>query len=122
MKKVGSCHNVATMEPMQQRGFIPEFDLSDRLRKARKTTGLDIREFAEKTGISKATVTNAESGKNKPFKNTIKIWALATGVDYEWLLNGTTPPPEDGEGVAEPGAPSQIRTDDLFFTREMLYP
>lgn len=108
-----------TMKAEIARGFIPEFDLSDRLRKARKTTGLDIRAFAEKVGISKATVTNAESGKNRPQKNTIKIWALATGVDYEWLLTGKTPPPGDGDGVSE-GAPSRIRTDDLFFKRRQI--
>ncbi len=103
-------------------GFIPTWTLGDRLRKARETTGLSMGEFAEKVGLSRVTVGNAESGKKKPLEVTLKRWSLATGVSYEWLLNGTTPPPEDGEGVAEPGAPSQIRTDDLFFTREMLYP
>lgn len=97
------------------RGFVPQWTLGDRLRKARLTTGLGIVEFAEKVGISRVTVRNAESDRTEPQMNTIKLWALATGVNYEWLLNGTTPPPEDGEGVAEPGAPSQIRTDDLFF-------
>lgn len=109
------------MNVQKAQGFIPEWDLGDRLRKARTTTGLGIVEFAEKMGISRATVSAAESGKNEPHKNTVKMWALATGVSYEWLLNGKTPPPGNGDGV-EDGAPSQIRTDDLFFTREMLYP
>lgn len=102
-------------------GFIPQWTLADRLRKARESTGLGIVEFAEKVGISRGTVNNAEHGKREPSTPTIKMWALATGVDYNWLLTGETPPPGTGEGVSE-GAPSQIRTDDLFFTREMLYP
>lgn len=76
-------------------------------------------DFAEKVGISRVTVRNVESGKSKPQKATLKMWALATGVNYEWLLNGTTPPPGNGESVAE-GAPSQIRTDDLFFKRRQI--
>lgn len=97
-------------------GFIPAWTLGDRLRKARLTTGLGIVEFADKVGISRVTVRNAESDRTEPHKNTVKMWALATGVSYEWLLNGKTPPPGSGDGV-ENGAPSRIRTDDLFFKR-----
>lgn len=71
-------------------------------------------DFAQKVGISRVTVRNVESGKSKPQQATLKMWALATGVNYEWLLTGKTPPPGQGDGVAE-GAPSRIRTDDLFF-------
>lgn len=95
-------------------GFIPEWTLGDRLRKARESTGLSMGEFAEKVGISRVTVGNAESGKKQPLEVTLKRWALATGVNYEWLLTGKTPPPGQGDGVSD-GAPSQIRTDDLFF-------
>lgn len=99
-------------------GFIPEWTLGDRLRKARESTGLGIVEFAEKVGISRVTVNNAEGNKKRPQQATLKMWALATGVNYEWLLTGETPAPsDDGTGV-EYRAPSQIRTDDLFFKRQ----
>lgn len=101
-------------------GIVPEFQLHDRLRKAREITGLTQVEFAEKIGLAAATVGNAESGRKKPHRNNIKLWALATGVSYEWLLSGETPAPsDDGTGV-EYRAPSQIRTDDLFFKRPEL--
>lgn len=109
--------NVGSMNKAKQSaGFIPEWRISDRLRRAREHSGLGQVEFAEKTGISRATISNAETGRSEPQKTTIKVWALATGVNYEWLLTGKTPPPNDGDGV-ECRAPSQIRTDDLFFKR-----
>lgn len=97
-------------------GFIPTWTLGDRLRKARESTGLGMVEFAEKVGISRVTVRNVESGKSHPQQATLKMWALATGVNFEWLLTGETPPPGSGDGV-ENGAPSEIRTHDLFFKR-----
>lgn len=103
----------------RETGFIPEWTMADRLRKARETTGMGVVEFSEKVGIGRGTVNNAERGHREPSRNTVRIWSLATGVSYEWLLNGTTPPPEDGEGV-EYRAPSQIRTDDLFFKSRQL--
>lgn len=81
--------------------MIPTFDMSDRLRKAREITGLSQEEFAEHAGISRATIGNAESGRKTPHKSTVKLWALATGVDAFWILNGyeKSPSPE-GEGLS----------------------
>ena len=36
--------------------FIPEFTLGDRLRKARESTGLTVRQFAEQIGVSHGTI------------------------------------------------------------------
>lgn len=113
--------NVRLMKPQLVPGIVPEFELKDRLRKAREITGMTQDEFAERAGISRATVGNAESGRKVPHKATIRLWSQETGVSLHWLLNGSTPPPNDDEGV-EYRAPSRNRTDDLFFTREMLYP
>lgn len=111
------CYKFVTMEAMKSMGYIPTWTLGDRLRKARVEKGYSTAELAQKIGMSRATVSSAENGKNEPYKNTVKLWALATGVDFYWLLTGETPAPsDDGTGV-EYRAPSQIRTDDLFFKR-----
>lgn len=80
---------------MQSTGTVPEWTLADRLRKARESTGLDQSEFAERVGISRTSVGNAERGDKTPRRITVRMWAIATGVDLHWL--------ETGQAPAEPG-------------------
>ncbi len=77
-------------------GFIPSWTLGDRLRKARVLTGLTTRDFADRIGVSHGTITNAELDKRAVRPITIKAWALATGVDVDWLEHGTTKPRPGG--------------------------
>lgn len=72
---------------------MPGFTLQDRLRKAREYAGLDQQQLADRMGVSRGTVGNAEHGKVKVRAITIRAWALACGVDATWLEHGTTPPP-----------------------------
>lgn len=72
----------------QTTGTIPNWTLGDRLRKARAITGMTTREFAERIGVSHGTITNAEGDKRAVRPITIKAWAMATGVDIEWLQTG----------------------------------
>ena len=67
---------------------VPEWTVSDRLRKARETAGLDQAQLAERAGLSRATVSNAERGVGIPQRATLLVWAMATGVDPEWLMAG----------------------------------
>lgn len=81
-------------------GVIPEFTFGDRLRKARELTGLEQKDFAAEIGISRTSVSNAETGANRPHQITIKAWALRTGVNMDWLLgNGG---PQGGDSVSDP--------------------
>ena len=63
-------------------------------------TGLTTRDFAERIGVSQATVTNAENDNNKVRRITLNAWALATGVPVEWLQTGIAPQPDRPEGDA----------------------
>lgn len=80
-------------------GRIPQWTLSDRLRKAREHAGYEQREFAAVTSMSRGTISAAENGHRTPSKANLKLWALATGVPFTWLVNGETPP--TGDGVSE---------------------
>ena len=77
---------------------IPQWTLGDRLRKARATTGLNTRDFAERIGVSQPTVTSAENDRSKVRRITINDWSLATGVPMRWLETEKTPtgPGPDG--------------------------
>lgn len=100
-------------------GRAPSFTIGDRLRKARTTMPepMDVRPFAALLGISSNTVTNYElentpADRMKPV--ILKAWAMATGVSFEWLINGETPSPS-GDGVsARAPRDSNPRPSDLW--------
>lgn len=86
---------------------IPEWTMGDRMRKAREVAGLDQRAFAERLGVSRQTVTNAEKGHVGVRKITIKAWAMATGVPAAWLETGAVPDGPDDGGWAPRGSNPQ---------------
>lgn len=84
-------HGAMTQE--QAGGLILEFGLTDRLRKAREHVGCDQKAFADLTGISRGTIGNYEKPEWKTRKPYILTqWAMATGVDPEWLRTGEGQP------------------------------
>lgn len=96
---LGTMSNHAhTPEPAR----YPVFTIGDRLRKARIQAGLSVPELAHRIGTNRNTVTRYELEKTEPknMKNVyLKEWALATGVDKDWLLSGVTGPGPDGTPV-----------------------
>ena len=93
-------------------GDIPEIMLRHRLRIAREHIGLEQGELAERMGVSRNTISAAEKGKNEPRRVVITAWAMACGVNADWLRTGESPHPDDDPdgGVS---APSRARTEDL---------
>ena len=69
-------------------GQVPEWSLTDRLRKARALTGLDQDEFAELIGVSRGTVSSYEKGSETHKRPYLLAWAIGSGVSYEWLVTG----------------------------------
>lgn len=55
-------------------------------------------ELAERTDIARRTIVNYEGGSSTVKPLTLKIWAMATGVDSHWLETGHAPSP-DGDGA-----------------------
>ena len=109
------------MTSQQAFGIIPEFQLKDRMRLAREVTRLDQAGFAERLGISRATVSNVERGATNPSKLVIRAWALATGVSRPWLETGETPTGNDPDGGLENVAPpTGLEPVTLWFTRSGL--
>lgn len=75
----------------------PRFTIGWRLRIARHQLGpdMDVRAFADLLGVSKNTVTAYELEQTRPERMkplVLKQWAIATGVDPDWLRTGVTPP------------------------------
>ncbi|WP_420042157.1 helix-turn-helix domain-containing protein [Gordonia sp. MP11Mi] len=55
-------------------------------------------DLAEAIDGSRATVSNYERGAREPLRVTLRLWAMATGVDFHWIETGHAPSP-DGDGA-----------------------
>ena len=87
------------MTTQPRAGLIPEFTFADRCRKARELTGMSKEDFADRIGVTRHTVSNYEAGRTtRPQRLVLSQWAMATGVDRDWLLTGETKNPPSGGG------------------------
>lgn len=111
------------MTSAYEAGTIPVIGVQHRLRIAREFAGLEQADLAEMVGISRTSVSNAESGKTRPRKITLNAWALATGVPVTWLQTGEAPADPDGgdEGSAVPPAGLEPATCGLTVRRTVLF-
>ena len=57
-------------------------------------------DLAEAIEVSRETVSNYEHGHTKPRRITLRLWALATGVDSQWLETGEVPTPRPCPEIA----------------------
>jgi transcriptional regulator with XRE-family HTH domain len=70
-------------------GYIPDWDIHERLAKALKHSGLTTEELAARLGVSPNTVRNWVHGHVKRLSRAgVLVWAQETGVDADWLLTG----------------------------------
>lgn len=61
------------------------FTLGDALRRSAADAGLSAAQMAEYLGNSRFTVSAWLNDHNQPGTSTLRLWALRTGVPYEWL-------------------------------------
>lgn len=78
-------------QPISTGLHIPVFDLADRMRKALRNSGLTVTDMAEYLGISRETAGRYMNGHGKVPLQTVRLWALRTGVPFEWLETGKVP-------------------------------
>lgn len=71
--------------------MIPQWSLADRLAKARHHAGLDQQQLADKLEMSLKSISRYECGSTNPKRAIVLGWALACGVDPEWLVRGDQP-------------------------------
>jgi transcriptional regulator with XRE-family HTH domain len=74
-----------TQVMVKVQGVVPPWTLPDRLRKAREYAALSQTELGEATGLSRRSVAGYEGGERAPRRHHLIAWALATGVDLDWL-------------------------------------
>lgn len=62
--------------------------IDERIRAIRKDKGLTMQAFGESIGMSKASISGIESGKNGPSEQTIRLICSIYKVGYFWLKEG----------------------------------
>lgn len=77
---------------------VPEWDVADRMRKALRVSGVGVQEMADYLGVARNTVSTWINGKIDPSVQTLRLWALRTGVPFEWLQTGEDPRPDNPGG------------------------
>ena len=95
-----------TMNSMQNLGSR----IADALRTERTRLGLSVSELARRAGVSKATVSQLETGSGNPSVETLWALADALGVPFSALVEETAPPARlvraaDSTGIRAAGAP-----------------
>lgn len=91
----------------QQPAHVPEWDLADRMRKGLRESDVGVSEIAEYLGVARNTVSSWINGRIRPSRQTLRLWALRTGVPLEWLEAGHTPTGDGGGSSLNTGRYSE---------------
>jgi transcriptional regulator with XRE-family HTH domain len=67
---------------------VPEWDTADRMRKSLRAAGMGVQEMADYLGVARNTVSTWINGRIEPSTQTLRLWALRTGVPFAWLRDG----------------------------------
>ena len=74
----------------------------DRIELLMKSYNLSPSQFADKTGIQRASVSHILSGRNKPsLEVMLKIYEAFPGLSMEWLMAGIGDGPVGGTSVVK---------------------
>ena len=75
-----------------------EFDQADRLRRALRVSNVSVSDMADYLGVTRNTVSNWINGHTPPKSRDLRLFAMRTGVPYEWLESGISEDPRNGPG------------------------
>ena len=69
--------------------LTPTFTLHHRLALALEVSGVTPEQMADALGMHVNSVHNYASGRREPKAAIVKVWAMETGVDLDWLRGDT---------------------------------
>ncbi|WP_213816271.1 helix-turn-helix transcriptional regulator [Glaciihabitans sp. dw_435] len=79
------------------------FGLPDRLGKALHVADVTTTDMADYLGVTRNTISNYTSGRTPVKKQTLRLWALKTGVPLEWIETGEI-------GETSPSGPGGVKS------------
>lgn len=105
LQRLAHTCNDGRMSNLTEDGTVPVWDLADRMRKALRDSGVSVQEMADYLDVSRTTISNWINGRRPPPVAALRLWAMQTGVDYEWLSGDEDPK----SGGASPTTRRRIR-------------
>ena len=79
---------------------VPEFDIGDRMRKAREHAELSQAQIAAEIGVGRTSIIGYETNRMKPSRPVVRAWSFRCGVPYEWICHADTEPCGPKNGVS----------------------
>ena len=73
-----------------------EFDLADRMRRALRISEVTVQDIADYLGVARNTVSTWINGHIVPSRQTLRLWAMKTGVPFAWLETGQAVTDDNG--------------------------
>ena len=67
------------------RAYDPGWTVGDALRRGLDNAGIGVGEMAGYLGVNRGTVGGWLNDRHMPSPQTLRLWALRTGLPYEWL-------------------------------------
>jgi transcriptional regulator with XRE-family HTH domain len=86
--------------------FDPGSGFGPRLREARTSRGLSVRELARRVGCSASLISQIERGVSVPSVGVLYSLATELGSSLDYLLFGPGPGQDDGAGTGSQAAPA----------------
>jgi transcriptional regulator with XRE-family HTH domain len=103
---------------------VPQWDVTDRLRKSLRTGKVSVQEMAELLGVDRKTVGNYLNGRTGPSVATLRVWAMRCGVRFDWLRDGVvdlrTPDPVPGQEILASGCTGEDAGQVIAFPIRVL--
>lgn len=90
-----------------------EWDQADRMRKALRVSGVSNADMAEYLGVSRNSVSAWITGTSEPRVAFLRLFAMRTGVPFEWLKTGKAPSSPDGDDGAPVLSQHSVRSKGL---------
>lgn len=84
-------------------GAVPAVTLGWRLQMSLRQSGVSVQQMANELGLGRSTLSRwmNDHAPEPPRAAYLKVWALRTGVPYEWLSTGAAPTTKGpGPGVS----------------------
>lgn len=89
---------------------VLEWDVADRMRKALRVSKVGVQEMAEYLDVERGTVSTWINGRIGPKTQTLRLFALKTGVPFEWLRTGQV----SGSNGPDDGGTASTRGYGIF--------
>jgi transcriptional regulator with XRE-family HTH domain len=77
-----------TTRTVDRKPVVPEWTLGDRMAKALNYSGVGVQEMADYLDVTRTSVSNWLHGRVRPSRQTLLLWAIRTGVDLDWIVQG----------------------------------